>query len=61
MNTRKISNDPDKPITIRINLNYKDKLKVKIKCLRNGVTLSEMVERSLLDWIKDVPDKDVTP
>lgn len=61
MNTRKISNDPDKPITIRINLNYKDKLKVKIKCLRNGVTLSEMVERSLLDWIKDVPDNDVTP
>lgn len=61
MNTRKISKDPDKPITIRINLDHKNKLKVKIKCLRNGITLTEMVERSLLDWVKDVPDEDVIP
>ena len=61
MNTRKISNDPNKPITIRINLNYEDKLKVKIKCLRKGITLSEMVEKSLLEWINDVPTTDVIP
>lgn len=61
MNTRKISSDPNKPITIRINLSYEDKVKVKIKCLKKGVTLSEMVERSLLEWIKDVPENEVTP
>jgi len=61
MNTRKVSKDPDKPLTVRINLDHRNKLKVKIKCLRHGVTLTEMVERSLLDWVKDIPDDDVVP
>lgn len=61
MATRKINPDPDKPMTIKLSLNYVEKQKVKIKCIRHNVTLTEMVEKSLRDWIKDVPDEDVRP
>lgn len=61
MATRKISNDPNKPLTLKLGLNYIEKQKVKIKCIKHNVTLTEVVENSLREWIKDVPDKDVTP
>ena len=61
MATRKISNDPNKPLTLKLGLNYIEKQKVKIKCIKHNVTLTEVVEDRLRDWIRDVQDKDVTP
>ena len=61
MATRKISNDPNKPLTLKLGLNYIEKQKVKIKCIKHNVTLTEIVEDRLRDWIQDVQDKDVTP
>lgn len=61
MATRKISNDPNKPLTLKLGLNYIEKQKVKIKCIKHNVTLTEVVEDRLRDWIKDVQDKDVIP
>lgn len=61
MATRKISNDPNKPLTLKLGLNYIEKQKVKIKCVKHNVTLTEVVEDRLRDWIKDIQDKDVAP
>lgn len=61
MATRKLSTDPNKPLTLKLRLNYVEKQKVKVKCIKHNVTLTEVVEDTLRGWIKDVPDQEVTP
>lgn len=61
MSTRIVSQDPNKPITIRLEFDHKDKLKLKIKCLRKGIRLTDLVKDFLADWISDIPDQDVAP
>lgn len=57
MATRKINPDPDKPLTLKLFLTFTEKQKVKIKCIQHNVTLTDVVTRSLREWIRDTPDE----
>ena len=61
MALRKIDPNPDKPLTLKLELNYAEKQKVKIKCIRHNTTPTKVVEQSLREWIMDVSDDDILP
>jgi len=61
MATRKINPDPNKPMVIKLNLSYVEKQKVRIKCIRHNVTITDILENTLRDWIKEIPDSDIKP
>ena len=61
MATRKINPDPNKPMMVKLNLNYVEKQKVRIKCIRYNVSVTDILENTLRDWIKEIPDDDVVP